>query len=147
MFHNTFEVTDHQLPYVLSIFFTQRTLKMVDSMNVKWHGTFIFPTNCRLFKDKVLPGDNLFPGSCKEAKKMLKIMGVGYISYHAYTNYCILYRGEYANKEICPKCEHGRYQEYKIKAKAHGPPHKILRHIPMIPRIQRLFRCKELAML
>ena len=26
----------------------------------------------------------------------------------------------------------------KKKGKSHGPPHKILRHMPIIPRIQRL---------
>ena len=31
------------------------------------------------------------------------------------------------------------------KHKAHNPPHKILRHMPIIPRIQRLFCCKQLA--
>ena len=33
------------------------------------------------------------------------------------------------------------------RGKSRGPPFKILRHMPIIPRIQRLFRCKELAML
>jgi len=35
----------------------------------------------------------------------------------------------------------------KQNGKAHGPPHKILRHVPIITRIQRIFHCKELAML
>ena len=34
----------------------------------------------------------------------------------------------------------------KNKGKSHGPPFKILRHMPIIPRIQKLFHCKELAM-
>ena len=60
----------------------------------------MFPTNCRLFKDNVLPSDNAFPDNCKEAKQMLKMLGVEYISYHVCPNDCILYRGEYADKEI-----------------------------------------------
>ena len=59
----------------------------------------------------------------------------------------ILYIIEYANKEIFPKCVHDRYQELKNNAKAHGPLHKISRHVPLIPRIQRIFHFKELAML
>jgi hypothetical protein len=78
---------------------------------------------------------------------MLKILGVEYISYHACLNDCILYRGEYADKEICLKCGHDRYHKSNKKGKSHGPPHNILRHMPIIPRIQRLFHCKELAML
>ena len=50
-------------------------------------------TNYMLFKDKVLSSDNILLGSCEEANKLLKMLGVEYISYHACPNYCILYRG------------------------------------------------------
>jgi hypothetical protein len=73
---------------------------------------------------------------------MLKILGVDYISYHSCMNDCILYRREYVDKEICLKCGHDRYHKSNKKGKSHGPPHKILRHMPIIPRIQRLFHCK-----
>ena len=43
-------------------------------MNIKWNYTFMFPTNCRLFKDKVFLSDNVLPDSCEEAKKMLKVL-------------------------------------------------------------------------
>ena len=33
------------------------------------------------------------------------------------------------------------------KGKSHGPPHKILRHMPIIPKVQRLFHCEQLAKL
>ena len=68
-------------------------------------------TNYRLFKDKVLSSDNFVLGSCEEAKKSLTMLGVEYISYHACQNDCILYRGEYADKDICPKCGHDRYDK------------------------------------
>ena len=97
-------------------------------------------TNYRLFKYKVLPSDNVLPSSCEEAKKLLKMLGVDYISYHACPNDCILCRGEYAYKEMCSKFGHDRYDKLKKKGKSHGPPFKILRHIPIIPRIQRIFR-------
>ena len=64
---------------------------------------------------------------------MLKMLGVEYISYHVCHNYCIIYRGEYADKEICPKCGSDRYTESNNKAKAYGPTHKILRYMPIIP--------------
>jgi predicted small metal-binding protein len=36
----------------------------------------------------------------------------------------------------------------KIKeCKSHGPSHNILRHVPIIPRIQRIFCCKDLVVL
>ena len=76
---------------------------------------------------------------------MLKRLGVEYIAYYTFPNDCILYKDAYANKERCPECGHDRYQESKNKHKEHGPPDKILRHMPIIPRIQRLFGCKQLA--
>ena len=45
------------------------------------------------------------------------MLGVTYISYHACLNDYILYRGEYADKEICPKCGHDRYKQSIIKVK------------------------------
>ena len=97
-------------------------------------------TNYKLFKYKVLPSDNVLPGRCKEENKLLKMLGVEYISYHACPNDCILYRGESAEKEICLKCEHDKYDKSKKKGKSHTvPPFKILRHMPIISRIQRLF--------
>ena len=68
-------------------------------------------TNYRLFKYKVLLSDNVLPGSCEEANKFLKMLGVEYISYHACSNDCILYRGEYPEKDICPKCGHDGYDK------------------------------------
>ena len=72
---------------------------------------FSMITNYRLFKDKVLSSDNVLPDSCEEAKKLLKMLGVEYISYHACPNDCILYRGEYVDKEMCLKCGHERYDK------------------------------------
>jgi hypothetical protein len=93
-----------------------------------------------ILKDKVLPSNNFFPDSCEEAKQLLKKLGVEYISYHACLNDCILYRGEYADKEISSKCGHERYHKSNKNGKSHRPHHKILRHMPIIQRIQRLFR-------
>jgi hypothetical protein len=103
--------------------------------------------DCRLSKDKVLLSDNLLPDSCVEEKKMMKMFGVEHISYHTHLNDCILYINEYDRKEICLECGNDRYHKLKNKGKAHDPPHKILRHMPLIPRIQRLFHCKQLATL
>ena len=77
-------------------------------ININVHLLIYFSmiTNYRLFKDKVLPSDNVLPGSCEEAKKLLQMLGVEDISYHACPNDFILYRGEYEDKEICPKCGH-----------------------------------------
>ena len=72
---------------------------------------FSMITNYRLFKDKVLPSDNVLPSNYEEVNKLLKMLGVEDISYHACPNDYILYRGEYADKEMYPKCGHDRYDK------------------------------------
>ena len=61
-----------------------------------------FSTHCRLLKDKVLPMDNALLGSGEETKKMLRKIGVEYISYLSCLNGYILYRGELLDRDICP---------------------------------------------
>ena len=80
-------------------------------IGINVHLIFSMITNDRLFKDKFLPSDNLLPGICEEAKKLLKMLGVKYISYHACPNDCILYKGEYVDKDMCSKCQHDRYDK------------------------------------
>lgn len=69
----------------------------------------MLPNNCRLFKYKVLSSDNVLLGSCEEVEKMLKKLGVEYITYHVCSNDYILYRGEYKGKEMCLECGHDMY--------------------------------------
>jgi hypothetical protein len=77
----------------------------------------------------------------------LKLLIVEYISYHACPSDFILYIGEYVDKEICSKGGHERYHKSNKNGKSHGdPPHNILRHMPIIPRIQSIFPCKKLTM-
>ena len=95
-----------------------------------------------LLKDKLLLGDNVLLGSCKEAKQMLKMLGVEHISYQAYTDDYILCIVEYEDRKVCLECGHDRYKKSKSKGKAHGPPHKVLRNLPIILRIQRFFHYK-----
>jgi hypothetical protein len=138
MFLDNIEVIDQQVPYIDFAKSCHSTINIRNGFfyKLKLPCTLILlPTNCRIFKDKVLPSDNVLSGSCEEEKQLLKMLGVEYISYHACLNDCILYRREYADKEICLKCGHDRYHKSNKNGKLHGPPHKILRHIPIIPRI------------
>ena len=91
-------------------------------------------------KDKVLPSDNVLLGSCEESKKLLKMLSVEYISYHACMNDCILYRGEYADQEICLKCGHDRYCNSKkwVNHIVMKPAHKKIEKRDQRLRIQPL---------
>lgn len=69
-------------------------------------------------------------------------LGLDYETIHACINDCILYRGEYKNIVTCPKCG-----EAHFKASTTNVPQKILRHFPLVPRVEHLFRSPELAKL
>jgi len=49
-------------------------------------------------------------------KTLMKRLDVEYILYHAYLNDYVLYKHEYADKEMCPKCGDDRYNK-KTKVK------------------------------
>ena len=86
----------------------------------------------------------MLPSTCREARQLLVELGVEYKQIHACQNDCILYRGEYQNKQECPVCKEKRY---RTDVQSPTIPNKVLCHMPIIPRIQRMFRCKSLAQL
>jgi len=83
---------------------------------------------------------NTIPKSYEEAKKMLRELGLGYVSIHVCPNNCVLFRGnEYAELDNCPVCKASRWKDPERKK----VPAKVLRHFPLIPRLQRLFVSKK----
>ena len=86
----------------------------------------------------------MLPSTCREARQLLVELGVEYKQIHACQNDCILYRGEYQNKQECLVWKEKRY---RTDVQSPTIPNKVLRHMPIIPRIQRMFRCKSLAQL
>jgi hypothetical protein len=84
----------------------------------------------------------VFPSTCREARQLLDELGIEYKQIHSCKNDCILYRGEYQNKVEFPVCKENRY---RIDVQGPTVPKKVLRHMPIIPRLQRMFHCKSLA--
>ena len=80
----------------------------------------------------------MLPSTCREARQLLDELGIEYKQIHSCKNDCILYRDEYQNKVECLVCKENRYRTY-----VQGPtvPKKVLHHMPIIPRLQRMFRC------
>ena len=72
----------------------------------------------------------------------MKDIGMEYKTYDACPNDHILYYGNNANLQQCPKCHKNRYHQDQLSKKV---PYKVLRHIPLKPRFERMFKCKELA--
>ncbi|XP_016507785.2 uncharacterized protein LOC107825437 [Nicotiana tabacum] len=95
------------------------------------------------FFKEVLPDGSFVPNSFYEAKKVLCDLGLGYTKIDACRNDCILYWRDYADIQACPKCGKSRW-----KSEGHGGKkvaHKILRHFPIKPRLQRLYMARETA--
>ena len=98
----------------------------------------------KLMKTTILPNENEMPESRDVAKKILTDVGMDYTTIHACQNDCILFRGEYANLDVCPKCEESRYQQ---DLSGTTIPAKVLRHFPIIPQISHMFKCPSIAKL
>ncbi|GLT24991.1 hypothetical protein SLA2020_001500 [Shorea laevis] len=89
------------------------------------------------------------PKDYYSAKKMLRRLGLGYKKYDVCVNNCVLYYGELqSNKNrVCPICHEPRYKQRKHPSNKpqRDIPRKSLWHLPIIPRLQRLFMSRKTA--
>jgi hypothetical protein len=96
----------------------------------------------------LLPKEHSLPQSSYEAQKLLRVLTMPYDAIDACTNGCVLFRKEHADAKYCPKCKSSRYLEldsgggHKRKLDV---PVKILRYLPFIPRITRMYMTEETA--
>ena len=88
---------------------------------------------------EAFPQFNTIPKSYDEAKKMLRELGLGYESIHVCPNNCVLFRKENKKKDSCPVCGASRWKDPERKK----VPAKVLRHFPLVPRLQRMFVSKK----
>ena len=91
-----------------------------------------------ILSKSMLPKVNSLPTSEYQASKVLKRLGLAYNTIHCCPGpkTCVLFRGEdYKDLESCPVCGANRYRLVgKTKV-----PLRVLRHFPLIPRLQRNF--------
>jgi hypothetical protein len=79
-----------------------------------------------------------FPDSYDEAKKYIRELGLRYESIHVCKNNCVLFRKSevfeknYEKLEVCPICGESRWKDADGNRRV---PHKVLRHFPLIPRM------------
>jgi hypothetical protein len=83
----------------------------------------------------VLLEENILPKNHYATKSLTSMLGLSYNSIHAYGKGCVLFRGDYADVERCPKYDgplfsDGDHKKYPIK---------VLRHFPIILQLQRMF--------
>ena len=96
----------------------------------------------------ILPTGHLLPQNMYESQKVLRALKMPYEQIHACPKGCVLFRKAHADAKYCPKCKSSRYLEVDSGdgEKRQSPyPVKILRYLPFIPRIQRLFMTEESA--
>jgi hypothetical protein len=98
---------------------------------------------------KVLLEGHCIPDSLDKVHRVIRDMGLEYVKKHTCQNDCVLFFDKYANLETCPICKKSRWKVEEKTSKnncsAIGAtsvkkrlPFKILRYIPLIPRLQRM---------
>jgi hypothetical protein len=91
----------------------------------------------------LLPAENVLPKNYYRARSLTVKLGLSYNSIHACDRGCVLFRGEHAEAVTCPKCGGPRFKDERRRKM----PLKVLRHFPLIPRLQRMFRSPSISKL
>jgi hypothetical protein len=94
-----------------------------------------------LFREHLLPSENMLPKNLHAAKGLISKLGLNYNTIHACQSGCVLFRGQYEEAIHCPKCKLPRYKDEANKRR----PWKVLRHFPLIPRLRRMFRTPTIS--
>jgi hypothetical protein len=104
---------------------------------------------------KVIPtGEVIIPKTFYEVKKIVATLGLDYKKIDACPNDCILYYKDNEHLEECPKCGVSRWIKHaqnptqkrsETMQKQKKVPAKVLRHFPLVPRLQRLYMTEKTA--
>jgi hypothetical protein len=97
---------------------------------------------CRLLGEFLLPSSNILPRTYRDLNAIMKDIGMDYQTIDACPNDHIIYYGQNASKTECPQCLISRYRTDQVTKRV---PRKVLRHIPIIPRLQQLFRSERIT--
>jgi hypothetical protein len=62
----------------------------------------------------MLPKGNQIAESVYEAKKIICPLGIEVEKIHACKNSCVLFHGDYADLDKCPKCGYNRYKRKRM---------------------------------
>ena len=80
----------------------------------------------------MLPPSNVLCRTYEDLHAIMKDIGMEYQSIYSFPNDHILYYGEHASKEECPKFQISRYRTDQVTKKV---PHKVLHYIPIISHL------------
>ena len=93
-------------------------------------------------KQDVLHKDNIMRGSRYECWSYLEKIGLTLKSIHVCGRGCIMFWEETTNLECCSKCGDSRYIPGSTSI-----PVKVMRWFPLIPGLQKMYKCSELSTL
>ena len=97
---------------------------------------------------RFLPKGHVMPANLYQSDKILRALKMPYEKIHACEKGCVLFRLQYADLNYCPICKSSRYvvvdngMGEKTQTKI---PVSVLRYMPIVPRLQRLFMVEETA--
>ena len=90
----------------------------------------------------LLPLPNILPHAYRYLSSIMKDIGMHYEEIHACPNNHVIYYNQHEFATECLECHISRYRTDQVTKKV---PRKVLCYIPIIPHLQRLFRCKPIA--
>lgn len=90
----------------------------------------------------MLPKGHKMPENRRRARSYVTALGMDYHRIHACVNDCMLFRNDRAYLTHCPKCKEPRYKD---GMQGTSIPRKVLRHFPIIPRIQHMFKSRSIS--
>jgi hypothetical protein len=96
----------------------------------------------------LLPKDHILSKSMYKTQKLLFALKMTYEHIHACSKGCVLFRKECVEAKYCSKCKSSRLMEVDStygRKRQLDIPVTILRHLPFIPRIQRLYMTEDAA--
>ena len=96
----------------------------------------------------MLPEGHCLPKSFHETKKLMKELNMDYERIDCCPKGCVLFWKQFAGDKYCSVCGASRYEEVKGKdgqVRQSKVAKKILRYLPFIKRIQRLYMNEETA--
>jgi len=96
----------------------------------------------------MLPKDHCLPKSLHETRRLMKGLNMDYQKIECCPKGCVLFWKQFADDKYCSICKASRYEEVTGKdgqVRQSKIPAAILRYLPFIKRIQRLYLSEETA--
>ena len=81
----------------------------------------------------MLPPSNILLRTCQDLSAIMKYIEIEYQAIDACLNDHIIYYKHYEFETECPECHSSRYRTDQVTKKV---SRKVLRYIPIIPRLQ-----------